>query len=621
MIRISRDIVISSALLLTMGIVYGFTLAPSVVEIDAGELAAVQYTLGIAHPTGYPLFTMLGFLFTRILFLRPIVQLNLLSLLYCLIGLVFFFMTVHRCLDRLDPDRRPIFGRSRPDLVKWLALCIGALFLAFSRTFWRQSTSVEVFPLHIALICGTLYFFVRAYLKPDPDRKDWLWGTVFLALGFTNHMTVLLAGPGLAFLFFKKEGFRISAFRRLAVLGGCFLIIVFIVTLYLPIRASSDPLFNWGNPRNLGNLLHHLTGKQYHVWLFTSIETAGRNLNRFISDLPSEFIWPGLLLALIGLYSILNIATPVGIFMVVCFLSTVLYSINYDIHDLDSYFLLAYIVIGIWISVGVRSILSLVGRSRLRWPIVVLLGILPLVQTIDHFPEADRSDCTLYEAYTRQALQSLPEKSLLLTYQWDILVSPAYYLQSVENVRSDVIVVDKELLRRSWYFHQLRTRFPEIIRPIEADIRPFLKALEPFETGGDFDADLLETLYRQLMTRLVRTYMETGPVYIAPELSQEELRRGEFILPEGVMLVPHLFFFQAVSTEGYVPLGEVDIEIPFPSRSDAYTEMVRNTVSRMLIWRALYELRFGKADEARRLRAAFIAHFPDLPLPPTLENL
>jgi hypothetical protein len=33
-------------------IIYLFTLAPSVVQIDSGELAAVQGTLGIAHPTG-----------------------------------------------------------------------------------------------------------------------------------------------------------------------------------------------------------------------------------------------------------------------------------------------------------------------------------------------------------------------------------------------------------------------------------------------------------------------------------------------------------------------------------------------------------------------------------------
>jgi hypothetical protein len=41
-------------------LVYLKTLAPSVTFIDSGELAAVACTLGIAHPTGYPLFTLLG---------------------------------------------------------------------------------------------------------------------------------------------------------------------------------------------------------------------------------------------------------------------------------------------------------------------------------------------------------------------------------------------------------------------------------------------------------------------------------------------------------------------------------------------------------------------------------
>ena len=68
----------------TAGIVYGFTLAPSVVHIDSGELAAVQSTLGIAHPTGYPLFTILGYLFLRIpLFPSKIAEFSIPDLLCC----------------------------------------------------------------------------------------------------------------------------------------------------------------------------------------------------------------------------------------------------------------------------------------------------------------------------------------------------------------------------------------------------------------------------------------------------------------------------------------------------------------------------------------------------------
>jgi hypothetical protein len=40
--------------------VYCTTLCHGVGITDAGELATVLCTLGIAHPTGYPLFTLIG---------------------------------------------------------------------------------------------------------------------------------------------------------------------------------------------------------------------------------------------------------------------------------------------------------------------------------------------------------------------------------------------------------------------------------------------------------------------------------------------------------------------------------------------------------------------------------
>jgi hypothetical protein len=40
--------------------VYVQTLAPTVSFFDSGELIAAAYTLGVAHPPGYPLYVSLG---------------------------------------------------------------------------------------------------------------------------------------------------------------------------------------------------------------------------------------------------------------------------------------------------------------------------------------------------------------------------------------------------------------------------------------------------------------------------------------------------------------------------------------------------------------------------------
>src|SRR5437762_3277993 len=46
--------------------VYVRTLAPTVAGGDSGELITAAYTLGVAHPPGYPLYTLLAKLFTLI---------------------------------------------------------------------------------------------------------------------------------------------------------------------------------------------------------------------------------------------------------------------------------------------------------------------------------------------------------------------------------------------------------------------------------------------------------------------------------------------------------------------------------------------------------------------------
>jgi len=72
--------------------VYCLTLSRTVRFVDSGELAWVSYSLGIAHPTGYPLYTLLSHLFTFIPFFEPIVRINLFSALVTTASAAGFFL-------------------------------------------------------------------------------------------------------------------------------------------------------------------------------------------------------------------------------------------------------------------------------------------------------------------------------------------------------------------------------------------------------------------------------------------------------------------------------------------------------------------------------------------------
>src|SRR5690606_41831370 len=84
-------------------IIYLTTLAPTVVKIDSGELAAVQSTLGIAHPTGYPLFTIIGYIFSLIpLPFSHIYKAILLDAFWCATGVSAFVYTAIYVLDIIN---------------------------------------------------------------------------------------------------------------------------------------------------------------------------------------------------------------------------------------------------------------------------------------------------------------------------------------------------------------------------------------------------------------------------------------------------------------------------------------------------------------------------------------
>ncbi len=624
-------------------VAYLFTIAPSVVQIDSGELAAVQATLGIAHPTGYPLFTIIGHIFSLIpLPFTKIFQLNLLAAIYCSSAVGIFTFTVKLCLDNLS-----LFGISRkitsesqskkkrsrrqagekeklqpeiPDKIKIISAVFGGLVLAFSKTFWFQSTSVEVYSLHLLLITASILFLISAYIhsyKTD-ELKPWLLFAFVLALGFTNHMTTLLILPGTAYLYFSRYRINQASLKRVLLMILIFIPVLILVYLYLPIRASQNPVINWGNPIDMERILRHISGKQYQVWLFSSMEAAKKQFVYFIGALPTEFYFT-LAAALIGLfYSYLKVK-KLFLFLIITFLSTVLYSINYDIHDIDSYFLLAFVMTAFFSALGTIKIFTMKGSSEKI--ALGILGIVLAIQVYSNYDKVNQSSIYTFEDYTKELISSVTGDAIIFSYQWDYFISASYYYQFVENYRTDVKIVDKELLRRSWYYNQLNNYHPDLFKGIETEVDQFLLELQPFERGENFDANKLETLYRTIMTKLISTNIDKRDFYIAPELVEQEMKRGEFSLPPGYSLIPDLFLFKIVKGNEYVPAADTDFTIRFPEKRNYYIDSIERFVGTILSNRAVYEMRFGRTDRAKLYVQKMISDLPNFTIPPQLGQL
>ena len=84
---------------------YVATLAPTVLAGDGGEFQFVPYLLGVAHPTGYPLYTLLGWAWSHLLPVGDVAyRLNLFSAFWAALAVGFLYLTTRSLLRQTMPE-------------------------------------------------------------------------------------------------------------------------------------------------------------------------------------------------------------------------------------------------------------------------------------------------------------------------------------------------------------------------------------------------------------------------------------------------------------------------------------------------------------------------------------
>ncbi len=607
----TRLVVPSLISLLAFG-VYLRTIAPAVGFIDSGELAAVASTLGVAHPTGYALFTLLGSIFAHVpLAGSVIVRLNTMAALLCAGGVFVFYHVVRRFL--LMSIAR---GEGAPRVAP--AAAAASLLLAFSETWWTQAVAVEVYALHVLFLCLILFAFLRANspLQGEPRSRAWWYAfAFFVGLSFTNHMTTVLLAPGLLFLYFRQQGGSADSWKRIARMGVPFAAGLSLV-LELPLRASQSPLLNWGNPTNLERFLWHFTGKQYRSWIFSSTDVAARQLAYFYHSFPPEFAYVGACAAVPGLILLWSWNRGLAAGTVILFVSCVLYAVNYDIHDIDSYFLLAYVTTALWAAAGLFALWRWIAGAAARRRAVATAAVLLLsgVPLVVNYPIVDRSRDHLVEDYTKNMFASLEPHAVIVSFQWDYWVSASYYYQLVEGMRPDVTVIDKELLRRSWYVRELARREPWLMAGAQQEVEAFLREVSRFEHDLPYEGGLIESKYAAMIGAFLRTAFASRPVYVTGEM-QFEYTRDYRRVPAGLA-------FRLVRDEGFHPTPFPAFSFrPFPNNG-RWEQMVPRLYAEALAFRGEYYLAAGKdSAEARKSLVKALEFDPSSPIVKRLSGM
>lgn len=489
---------------------YLATCAPGLMYTDAGELAAVAHTFGVAHPTGYPLFTLLTHCWT--LLWPGVYALNVLAALWAACSVGVLYIAQRSLLEHW-------FDQEGVSLSTRIASAASSLLLAFSTIVWAQATSIEVYSLQLLLTSVAVLAAINSVTKPEKGAQ---WTMILgLAAGcmIANHLSSVFILTGLGLVWLASD--RSSKLRSWYILV---LPAVVGVALYLvlPLRSAQMPELNWGMVhRNWDAFLYHVKGTQFGVWMFSDKAAVKANWSIFRSLLTNHMLWIGFIPMVWGLWTLLRTHRTLALGLLLMIVGNLSISLGYAIPDIEPYFLPTAIVATILVAVGLRTL-----ADRIPAQASAILLVLPLASGALHFQHNDKSDHYAVSGYTTWMLSNAEPKAIIMTRQWDYFCSAAWYQQQVNGIRKDVTIIDKELFRRTWYAPYLLQLYPQTIGRAQGAINAYMPLLQEFESDADaFMASGKSPIIQERFVTMLNEIIERNadrPIYITPELLNEE---------------------------------------------------------------------------------------------------
>ncbi|MBC7235050.1 MAG: DUF2723 domain-containing protein [Chloroflexi bacterium] len=399
---------------------YVITLAPSVLPADSGEFQLVAQVLGIAHPPGYPLYTLLGKLFTFLPVGDPAYRVNLLS---AFLGALTLGVIVR--------SARRQTGSASAGLV-------AAAFLGLAPTFWAQSTTANIRSL-TALGTALCLAWLLRWGQTRSSRDLALFAACFgLAVG--HHASLALLAPAMvAYLAFCDPRLFTQP-RRWPVPLGAFAASL-LVWLYLPIRSRLGAPFNPAPIRTWVDFVEHVTAAGFRgdMFHYRTWPALGGRFVVWLDILRLQF-GPMAPVALAGaLPLVLRRPREAGLLLGVWALNT-LAAMTYRAPQTIEYLLPSYVALGLLLALGLGRLGSVLARRRGLYALLIAaLFWATLWRGASHYASfrlLHRDTST--RDYVVPILRAAPEGALILA-NWHYATA-FWYVQHVEGLRPDVEV-------------------------------------------------------------------------------------------------------------------------------------------------------------------------------------
>lgn len=400
---------------------------------DIGEMDTVPYILGIAHPPGFPLYTLVGWAFTHFVPLGSVaLRMSLLSAL-AMAGACWFIFRI--------------------------AGLAAALLFAFGADAWTHATRAEAHAV-VGLAFAALLFYLLRWLR-DGVARDLYASAFVLGLGIAVHPVVATALPGfLAAIIARAHETPSRIFRNAAAIGCVSAAVWF---SYLPLRSmyvdahhldpaaalgvSDGAFWNYGDPERVDNLIALVTGRDVGVddvrFGFTSLAFA-QGVLHFVQAAAIEFTPIGLLLAIAGTVVLFRSDFTGAVVAFATMLPSALFAFGFSAEsDVDRYFLPVYMLIAI----AAGAALAGLRRPIIHRTAVAFAGLAIAYLSLSqwHFFDQPHDDRAVRDA--TEIERATPDDAIVIA-TWVIAPPLAYDSYVLHQTAERTIVA-------SWYGDQI----------------------------------------------------------------------------------------------------------------------------------------------------------------------
>ena len=403
---------------------------------DDGFFIMAAWFNGVAHPPGYPLFTLLAHLATYLPFGSVAWRVHLASALCGALACVLLWLYARLLLQ------------SR------LYALVAALAFGFSSTFWSQSIISEVYALNMLFLFALLFLCAKYVQDPRPaDRRPLLIAFLY-GLSLTNHWPLMgLCTPAIAVLLWPQ---RHALFRQLPALLACALAGL-LPYAWMVLRSQASEFSFYGPIENWFDFWFYVS-RQGYASADHSLTAGWSDKGQFaafaLSETARQFGVLGLPLMLIGFarqwksWPVHVCLALLLIFVANTFVLVGLLDFDFDLwhrHIFDVYPIPAFGAAALWLALGLRESIgwaSARAQRSLR-PAFLHYGaaaVLVISAWLGSAPQNLRAGENWAADYARAVLGTLPPHAVLFV-SGDYTTGPLGYLNRVEGLRPDVTLM------------------------------------------------------------------------------------------------------------------------------------------------------------------------------------